>query len=65
MLKNKENTVQLMSIAFQTKNKEMALASGMSEEDVNKFVETSTPSIMGMLDAVYDKLAESDLLVKE
>ncbi len=47
---------------FSEINKSMALASGMEEEEVNKFIEQSNPSIQHALTAVYDVLLEKELL---
>ena len=47
---------------FSEINKSMALASGMEETEVNNFMEQSTPSIHHALTAVYDVLAEKELV---
>ncbi len=47
---------------FSEINKSMALASGMEEAEVNKFIEQSTPSIHNALSAVYDVLLEKEIV---
>lgn len=47
---------------FSEINKSMALSSGMEEAEVNKFIEQSTPSIHHALSAVYDVLAEKEIV---
>lgn len=59
---DREQTIELMVEVFNEINKSMALASGMEEEEVNKFIEQSTPSIQHALTAVYDVLLEKELL---
>lgn len=59
---DREQTIELMVEVFNEINKSMALASGMEEEEVNKFIEQSNPSIQHALTAVYDVLLEKELL---
>jgi hypothetical protein len=59
---DREQTIELMVEVFSEINKSMALASGMEEEEVNKFIEQSNPSIQHALAAVYDVLLEKELL---
>jgi len=59
---DREQTIELMVEVFSEINKSMALASGMEEEEVNKFIEQSNPSIQHALTAVYDVLVEKELL---
>jgi hypothetical protein len=59
---DREQTIELMVEVFSEINKSMALASGMEEEEVNKFIEQSNPSIQHALTAVYDVLLEKELL---
>jgi len=40
----------------------MALMSGMSEDEVAKFIEQSTPSIEHSLTAVYEAMVEKDMI---
>jgi hypothetical protein len=59
---NREEIIDLMVEVFSEINKSMALASGMEETEVNNFMEQSTPSIHHALTAVYDVLAEKELV---
>lgn len=59
---NREEVIDLMADVFSEINKSMALASGMEESEVNKFIEQSAPSIHHALSAVYDVLAEKELV---
>lgn len=51
-----------MTEVFSETNKSMALASGMEESEVDKFIEQSTPSINHAISAVYDVLLEKELV---
>ena len=51
-----------MTEVFNEINKSMALASGMEESEVNKFIEQSTPSINHALSAVYDVMLEKEIV---
>ena len=51
-----------MTEVFSETNKSMALASGMEESEVDKFIEQSTPSINHALTAVYDVLLEKEVV---
>ncbi len=59
---NREEIIDLMTEVFSETNKSMALASGMEESEVDKFIEQSTPSINHALTAVYDALFEKEVL---
>lgn len=59
---NKEEVIAVMVETFVEINKSMALMSGMSEDEVAKFIEQSTPSIEHSLTAVYEALAEKDMI---
>ena len=59
---NREEIIDLMTEVFSEINKSMALASGMEEAEVDKFIEQSTPSINHALGAVYDVLLEKELV---
>lgn len=56
---NKDEAVALMVKTFNEMNKNMAVMSGMAEEEADKFIEQSTPSIEHALIAVYDALLEN------
>ena len=47
---NKEEVIEVMINSFNNKNKEMAELSGMSNEDIEKFIAESSVSIKMMLD---------------
>lgn len=59
---DREETINLMTEVFNEINKSMALASGMEESEVNKFIEQSTPSINHALSAVYDVMLEKEIV---
>lgn len=59
---NKEDVLLLMINKFQEKNKELAIMSGMSNEEVNSHLENSKSSISFILFNVYKALEENDLL---
>ncbi len=58
----KEEVVAVMVAKFNEVNKNMALMSGMSEEEADGFIEQSTPSIEHSMIAVYDALAEQNIV---
>jgi len=58
----KEEIIALMVETFSEVNKNMALMSGMPEDEVEKFTEQSKPSIEHTLTTVYDVLAEKELI---
>lgn len=62
MSKPRTEVVEMMVKAFQEKNKEMAAASGMTEEAIAEHVEQSNPSITFLLDAVYEVLANEKII---
>jgi hypothetical protein len=59
---NKEEAIAVMLATFIDVNKSMALMSGMSEDEVAKFIEQSTPSIEHALTTVYEAMVEKDLI---
>lgn len=65
MQKDKESVVDLMVKVFENANRFMALGSGMSEEEANKNIEQSRPSMIYFMSAIYDKLDENDIIVSE
>jgi hypothetical protein len=59
---SKEEAIAVMLETFVEINKSMALMSGMSEDEVAKFIEQSTPSIEHSLTAVYEAMVEKDII---
>jgi len=59
---NKEEVIEVMFNSFNRKNKEMAELSGMSNEDIEKFVVESSVSIKMMLETVYDDLLSNQII---
>lgn len=58
----KEEIIAIMVETFSDVNKNMALMSGMAEEEVENFIEQSKPSIEHSLTTVYEVLAEKELI---
>ena len=61
---NKEEVVKVMFDSFNKKNVEMAELAGMSNEDIEKFVNESSVSIRSMLEAVYDDLLSNQIIAE-
>lgn len=59
---NKEEIVKIMFDSFNKKNVEMAELAGMSNEDIEKFVNESSVSIKSMLEQVYDDLLLNQII---
>jgi hypothetical protein len=59
---SKEEIVAIMVETFCEVNKNMALMSGMAEEEADKFIEQSKPSIEHTLTSVYDVLVEKQAI---
>lgn len=59
---SKEEVIALMTETFCEVNKNMALMSGMAEEEANNFIEQSKPSIEHTLTTVYDVLVEKQVI---
>jgi hypothetical protein len=62
MIKDRNEVIELMLNAFQDKNKEMAMASGMTEDAIKEHIEQSNPSITLLLDSVYESLANAGVI---
>lgn len=62
MSKSRTEIVEMMVNSFQEKNKEMAAASGMTEEAINEHIQQSNPSISFLLDAVFESLASNKII---
>ena len=58
----KEEIIAIMVETFSDVNKNMALMSGMAEEEVENFIEQSKPYIEHSLTTVYEVLAEKELI---
>lgn len=58
----RDEVVALMTETFNESNKGMALQAGMSEEEVAKLIDQSTPSINFSLGLVYDALIQKDII---
>ena len=61
---NKEEVIDVMFNSFNKKNKEMAELSGMSNEDIEKFIAESSVSIKMMLEQVYDDLLSNQIIAE-
>jgi hypothetical protein len=61
---NKEEVIEVMFNSFNKKNKEMAELSGMSNEDIEKFIAESSVSIKMMLEQVYDDLLLNKIIAE-
>ena len=59
---SKEEVLNIMLESFVNDNKMMAMGSGMAEEEIEKFMERSLPSIEYMLSNVYDLLVEKQII---
>jgi len=59
---NKEEVVKLMLESMEQDNREMCERSGMPAEEAEKFIEQSQPSIVYMLNNIYDKMKEASLI---
>lgn len=59
---NKEEVVAMMLESFNSDNMQMALASGMPEEEIKEKFENSRASIEFMLSNIYDKLTEANII---
>jgi hypothetical protein len=52
----KEEAIDIMMESINADNKALGLQSGMSEEDLDKQIEASQPSLAFMMSNIYDKL---------
>jgi hypothetical protein len=59
---NKEEVVKMMLDSMEQDNREMCERSGMPAEEAEKFMEQSRPSIVYMLNNIYDKMKEANLI---
>lgn len=59
---NKEEVVKMMLDSMEQDNREMCERSGMPAEEAEKFMEQSRPSIVYMLNNIYDKMKEASLI---
>jgi len=61
----KNEVVDIMLNSFISVNRELAEQSGMEEEEISKFIESSKGSIEYMLNAVYDTLLEKNIIKQD
>ena len=59
---DKDQVVNMMLESFISDNRMMGAGNGMPEDEVEKFIEQSKPSIIYMLSNAYDKLVENKIL---
>jgi hypothetical protein len=59
---NKEEVIKMMLESMEQDNREMCERSGMPAEEAEKFMEQSRPSIVYMLNNIYDKMKEASLI---
>ena len=52
----KDETIKVMLDSMNEDNRMMCLQNGMSEEDTNKQIEQSQPSLVYLFGNIYDKL---------
>ena len=59
----KDDAIKIMLDSINEDNKELCLASGMSEEEANKNIEQSQMSLGLILNNMYDKLVDAKIIV--
>jgi hypothetical protein len=59
---NKTDVINIMLEAFEKKNKQLAVMSGMTEEMVDKYIKDSKTSILFLLDGVLSELQEKNII---
>lgn len=59
---NKEEVIKLMLDSMGADNRELGKRSGMSEEDIEKQMKQSEPSLVFMFGNIYDKLKANNVL---
>jgi hypothetical protein len=59
---NKEEVIKMMLESMEQDNREMCERSGMPAEEAEKFMEQSRPSIVYMLNNIYDRMKEANLI---
>jgi hypothetical protein len=58
----KTETVVLMLNSLNEDNRSICLQAGMTEEEVDRNIEQSQPSLNFMLSNIYDKLKEANII---
>jgi hypothetical protein len=59
----KDDAIKIMLDSINEDNKELCLASGMSEEEANKNIEQSQMSLGLIINNMYDKLVDAKIIV--
>jgi hypothetical protein len=60
---NKDDAIKIMMDSINADNREFCLMSGMSEEEANKNIEQSQMSLGVIINNIYDKLVEAQVIV--
>lgn len=60
---NKDEVIKMMLDSINADNREICARAGMDEQTVEMQIEQSQPSLAFMLDNVYDKLKQANLLI--
>ena len=60
---NKEDAIKIMMDTINSDNREFCLMSGMSEEEADKNIEQSQMSLGVIINNIYDKLVEAQVIV--
>jgi hypothetical protein len=58
----KDEAIKIMMDSINEDNKELCLASGMSEEESNKNIEQSQMSLGLIINNMYDKLVDAKII---
>lgn len=58
----KDDAIKIMLDSINEDNKELCLASGMSEEEANKNIEQSQMSLGLIINNMYDKLVDAKII---
>ena len=59
---NKEDVIKIMLDSTNEDNRNLCAQGGMSQEDTDKQIEQSQPSLIFILGNVYDKLKDAGVL---
>jgi hypothetical protein len=59
----KDDAIKIMLDSINEDNKELCLASGMSEEEANKNIEQSQMSLGLIINNMYDKMVDAKIIV--
>jgi len=59
---NEQEVVEFMIEAMHEDNRSMALHGGMTEEAFDEFWNTSLPSVRFLVDSLYNKMKDKNLL---